>query len=96
MVGKSALVIIDVINEIAHPDGKFPEVCLDYVQKAGLIPKVGEAVSRARNAELQVIWVTLEFDGDYSNVPSYSQVLRKFLTVELYALDPGGFYCGRA
>lgn len=77
MVGRSALVIIDVINEIAHSDGKFPEVCLDYVQKAGVIPKVREAVSRARNAELLVIWVTLEFDGDYSNVPSYSRVFEE-------------------
>lgn len=72
MVRRPALLVLDLINEIAHPDGKYPEVCLAQITERGVLDRAGAAVAKARAAGIPVIYVVVGFSPGYPDWPSGS------------------------
>jgi nicotinamidase-related amidase len=75
---RSALLVLDLINEITHPEGRFPEVCLDQVEERGVLDRAAEAIDRARAAGIPVIFVVVGFSAGY---PDWSPVSPLFAEV---------------
>lgn len=73
MSTNNALVIIDYINEIVHPDGKlagkgYPE----FIQQHGTSEKVAGLIAKARNENWLVCHVRVAFDSAYASHPKNS------------------------
>ncbi|WP_410674171.1 cysteine hydrolase family protein [Amycolatopsis sp. cmx-4-68] len=67
-----ALLMLDFINEITHPDGLYPEVCLDQVLERGVLDKAARAVAAARRAGVLVVHVVVGFSPGYADWPRSS------------------------
>jgi nicotinamidase-related amidase len=67
MKQKTALIVIDFINDIVHKEGKIPS-CADYVEKYSVIENVNNAIVGARNENYPVIHVKVAFSENYSEV----------------------------
>lgn len=61
---KTALLVIDYINDIVDLNGKIPS-CAEYVEKNGIINNVNAALSRAREKNYLVIHVKVAFSRNY-------------------------------
>jgi len=67
MSDKKALIIMDFINEIVHPDGKFKgKGYADFATRHDTLAKVNRAVAAARERDIKVVYVKLGFSPDYS------------------------------
>jgi nicotinamidase-related amidase len=75
---RPALLVLDLINEITHPEGRYPEVCLDQVNERGVLDRAAEAIGRARAAGIPVIFVVVGFSAGY---PDWSPVSPLFAEV---------------
>ncbi|ATL67357.1 hypothetical protein CRH09_15290 [Nocardia terpenica] len=76
MSNATALLSLDMINELVHPNGKFAS--FGYPEHAGsrnTLPNAATAQSRARAAGIPVIHVTVGFSPDYSDWPAQSLLL---------------------
>jgi nicotinamidase-related amidase len=70
---KNALILIDWINDIMHPDGKlashgYPR----FDKKYGATLNAAKALSKARERKWLIIHVKVAFDSSYSECPSTS------------------------
>ncbi|MEU3524264.1 isochorismatase family cysteine hydrolase [Streptomyces sp. NPDC038707] len=66
---RPALLVLDLINEIAHPEGRFPDKCLDQVVERGVIERSATAIARARAQGIPVIYVVVGFTPGYGDWP---------------------------
>lgn len=82
----SALIVIDLINDIVHPDGKIARAA-GHVRERGIIAKVNALSERARAAGAMVAMVRVAFAPDYSNAPRQSPLFGR--VAELGALRNG-------
>ncbi|NBE50615.1 cysteine hydrolase family protein [Streptomyces boluensis] len=76
--GRPALLVLDLINEIVHPDGKY--AADGYYAEArdrGVIEHTAEAIARARAAGIPVIYVVVGFSDNYAQWPASSPVFEK-------------------
>lgn len=71
-----ALLLLDFVNEITHPDGLYPEVCLAEVRRTGVLDRAAEALRRARCAvdggDMAVVHVVVGFSPGYPDWPPTS------------------------
>lgn len=68
-----AIIIIDTINEMLHPDGKLAaKGYAQYVSEHDSIAHINTALGNARSQGDLVIFVTLGFSSDYHDCPSES------------------------
>ena len=75
-INRTALLVLDVINEIVHPDGKYAaEGYGEQARQKNLIGNIRTALDAARAEGLPVIFVSVGFDPTFSNCPSNSPVL---------------------
>lgn len=78
MARRSALLIMDLINEIVHPDGKYAsDGYLEQVQCRGVLGRAAEAIARARKAGIPVIYVVVGFTPGYPEWPAGSPIFRE-------------------
>lgn len=78
MKEKKALILMDFINEIIHPDGKFKgKGYADFAIKNNVLQKVNQAIKVARENEIEVIFVKVGFNQDYKNQPKNSILFGK-------------------
>jgi len=82
----TALIVIDLVNDIVHPDGKLARAA-EAVREAGLIARCNALAARARAAGAQVAMVRVAFAPDYSNLPRRSPLFGR--AAELGALRDG-------
>ncbi|MFC7308902.1 cysteine hydrolase family protein [Streptomyces monticola] len=73
---RRALIVLDVINELVHPDGKFaawgyPE----QVAKHKVLENTAAALAKARAANIPVLFVTVGFAPDYADWTPTSPLL---------------------
>ncbi|MEV7566069.1 cysteine hydrolase family protein [Streptomyces tanashiensis] len=61
MTRRPALLVLDLINEVAHPDGKYSDVCLDQIESRGVLGHARRAVDRARERGIPVVHVVVGF-----------------------------------
>ncbi|MFD4639753.1 cysteine hydrolase family protein [Lentzea sp. NPDC058436] len=67
-----ALLVLDLINEITHPDGRYPEVCLDQVRERGVLENAARAIAAARAEGVPVVHVVVGFSPGYADWPRSS------------------------
>jgi len=78
MTQNKAIIVMDYINEIVHPDGKFKgKGYADFCKENSVLEHVSDAVASMRNAGGHVIYVKVGFKGDYSDVPKNSVLFEK-------------------
>lgn len=81
----SALLVIDMVNDLIHPDGKLPG-CSKYVQEHHLIEKTNAAIASARQNNQLVVFVKVGYDKSYISNPSHSPFFianEKFAALQL-------------
>jgi len=72
---ENALLLIDFINEIVHPDGKVAgKGYADFDTRHGSLDRVAALLRHARRAEMAVIHVGVAFSADYKEQPETSPV----------------------
>lgn len=76
MPQKTALVSLDMINELLHPDGKFaPFGYPEEARARGTIDRAALALTRARAQDIPVMHVTIGFSADYAESTTVSPLL---------------------
>lgn len=71
MTRRPALLVLDLINEIAHPDGKYNDVCLDQIESRDVLGHARRAVDLARERGIPVVYVVVGFSP---GLPDWSPV----------------------
>ena len=71
---RPALLVLDLINDIVHPDGTYADVCLAQVVQRGVIERTATALARARAAGIPVVYVVVGFSPGYPDWPASSPV----------------------
>jgi nicotinamidase-related amidase len=64
--------VLDLINEITHPDGAYPEVCLAEIVRRNVMERAALAIERARAAGVPVIYIVVGFSPGYPDWPATS------------------------
>ncbi len=78
MSKRKALIIMDFINEIVHPEGKFKgKGYANYVEQNNTIEHLGVAIAHARNNGFLVIFVRVGFSENYNEQPKNSLLFGK-------------------
>ncbi|KPW41340.1 Uncharacterized protein ALO59_03277 [Pseudomonas amygdali pv. mellea] len=72
---KKALLVMDFINEIVHPEGVYGrEGYYQQIQEGGVLKKAAAALSHARDHHLQIVFVVVGFNAHYEGFPLRSRV----------------------
>ncbi|WP_371493600.1 cysteine hydrolase [Kitasatospora sp. NBC_00374] len=72
---RPALLVMDLINEIVHPDGKYAaEGYLEQITRRGVLERTAVAIGRARAAGIPVIYVVVGFSAGFADWPEGSPV----------------------
>jgi nicotinamidase-related amidase len=75
MARRAALLVMDLINEIVHPEGKYAgEGYLEQVTKRRVLEHAADAIARARATGVPVIYVVVGFSPDYAEWPETSPI----------------------
>ncbi|MEU7132314.1 isochorismatase family cysteine hydrolase [Streptomyces sp. NPDC046261] len=78
MERRPALLVMDLINEIVHPDGKYAQDgYLEQVTRRGVLERAAEAIALARAKDIPVIYVVVGFSPDFAEWPEESPVFRE-------------------
>jgi nicotinamidase-related amidase len=72
-MNKSALIVIDFINDIVHMDGKFTATA-KFVKEHAVIEKANVVISFARENKIPVVFVKVGFNENYIDCPTDSPV----------------------
>jgi nicotinamidase-related amidase len=75
-MNKSALLVLDFINDIVHPDGKVATVA-NYVKENCVIDKANQAIQFARQKNIPIIFVKVGFSANYMECSDRSPVFGK-------------------
>lgn len=77
MHSTSFLLVIDFINDIVHPEGKFSSAA-GYVKEHQVIEHANKAIASARAKKIPILFVKLGFSANYlewpASSPLYSRV----------------------
>ncbi|MFD3546485.1 isochorismatase family cysteine hydrolase [Streptomyces sp. NPDC058655] len=75
MARRPALLVLDLINELVHPDGKYAEdgFCRAVAER-GVLERAATAIERARLAGIPVIYVVVGFSPGYTDWPASSEL----------------------
>ncbi len=91
MKNKTALLVLDLINEIVHPSGKYSsEGYFDQVTCRDVIHNAKKAIEHARRLEMLVIYVIVGFSENYVEWPKNSPVFRSAKTEKRIILGTWG------
>jgi nicotinamidase-related amidase len=75
---RKALIVLDFINEIVHPDGKFnAKGYPNFIQQNNVIQNLNFAIKKAREQDFLIIFVRVGFSEDYINQPKNSVLFCK-------------------
>jgi len=73
-----AILVMDYINEIIHPDGKFKgKGYAEFAKKNKTLENVIEAVNYARDTGMKVVYVKVGFSETYADQPKGSPLFGK-------------------
>ena len=81
----SILIVIDLINDIIHTEGKIPS-CAKYVEKYNVIEHVNKYIAEARDSNIPIIHVKVAFSSNYLELPKNSPIFKnaeKFQALKL-------------
>ncbi|MDV9170867.1 isochorismatase family cysteine hydrolase [Streptomyces sp. W16] len=66
-MSRPALLVLDMVNELVHPEGHYAHVCRKQVEARGVIDRTAVAIERARAANTPVIFVVLGYGHHYED-----------------------------
>lgn len=73
-----AIIVMDFINEIVHPEGKFSvKGYPKFIQENNVIKNLNVAIKKARDQNFLIIFVKIGFSEDYINQPKNSVLFSK-------------------
>lgn len=73
-----ALLIIDYINDISHEDGKLASKgYAKYIEENNIFENLSKVISNARNSNILIVHIGIEFSEDYSDQPIESPLFGK-------------------
>ncbi len=85
----SALIVIDLQNDIIHPDGKLGG-CAKMAAETHLIEKVNSAIQSARSKNWLVIFIRVGFSADYVECPTTSPLFSYVQQAQALQLNSWG------
>jgi nicotinamidase-related amidase len=71
---RTALVLINLINDIIHPDGAMP-TCAAEVERRGVLVAANQALELARARGWSTILVKVGFRAGYQELPAHAPIL---------------------
>ncbi len=71
---RTALVLIDLINDLIHPDGAMP-TCAAEVERRRVLAAANQAMERARARGWPTVLVTVGFRPGYPELPAHAPLL---------------------
>ncbi|HET6858783.1 MAG TPA: isochorismatase family cysteine hydrolase [Streptomyces sp.] len=75
MERRPALLVLDLINALVHPDGKYAaDGYGEQVARRGVLERAATAIARARAAGVPVIYVVVGFSPGYADWPASSEL----------------------
>jgi nicotinamidase-related amidase len=75
MERRPALLVLDLINALVHPDGKYAaDGFCEQVARRGVLERAATAIERARAAGVPVIHVVVGFSPGYADWPASSEL----------------------
>ncbi|QGP49938.1 Isochorismatase family protein YecD [Piscirickettsia salmonis] len=72
---KTAVLVIDFINDIVHSDGKIAKAAF-YIQQNNTLEKVNQVIHLGRDHHYPIIFVTVGFSENYIECPTASPVFQ--------------------
>ncbi|WP_025821144.1 cysteine hydrolase family protein [Shewanella marina] len=86
---KKALIVIDFINDIVHPQGKIAS-CAQQVQDHDVISHANHAITWARANSILPIFIKVGFNPSYQDVPTQSPMFGAVSKHQALALNHWG------
>ena len=77
MAGDTILLVMDMLNDLVHPDGMGAGSYVPLMQERGVYDATKLAIARARDAGVMVGYVRVGFSPDYAECPPGSPVFSK-------------------
>jgi nicotinamidase-related amidase len=75
MKDRKALLVLDFINEIVHPDGKYAkDGYLEQITSRRTLENAAAAIERSRELGFPVIYIVVGFSENYAEWPDHSPV----------------------
>ncbi|HLB56058.1 MAG TPA: isochorismatase family cysteine hydrolase [Coxiellaceae bacterium] len=85
----TALLVIDFINDIVHPDGKVIATAT-FVEKHHVIEKANHVIAFAREHKIPIAFVKVGFSESYLECPAHSPVFGKAKELKAFQLNTWG------
>lgn len=90
MADKSILLVMDMMNDLVHPDGMGAKSYVPLCQERGVYDNTALAIRRAREAGTMVGYVRVGFSPDYAECPPQSPVFSKARDNKIFTLGSWG------
>jgi nicotinamidase-related amidase len=86
---KTALLVIDFINDIVHSDGKIAGSAA-YIKKYKVIEHANKAIAAAREQKIPIFFVKVGFSSNYLECPMHSPLFRRAKEFKALQLNSWG------
>lgn len=83
---KTAVLLLDFINDIVHPQGKVASSA-QYVQENKVIEKANQVINFARQHNLPIIFVKVGFNQGYPECPTHSPLFGRAKQMQALQLN---------
>lgn len=87
---KTLLLVLDLINELIHPEGKSGAKFAEQCEKHQVIKHTNEAIALARKHNIPVAHVRVGFSKNYAECPKGSPIFGKAAEYQAFQLDTWG------
>ena len=88
-MNKTALLVIDFINDIVHPDGKISNAAT-YVKEQQVIERANQAITTARKQKIPILFVKVGFSANYLECPVSSPLFNRAKQLQALQLHTWG------
>ncbi len=85
----SALIIIDLIQDIVGPKGRINQSRTQSISR-NILEHSNTVAAYARVRKIPVIWVRIGFEDDYHDIPAHSPLFNKIKILGALRLNNGG------
>jgi nicotinamidase-related amidase len=89
-MANSMLLVMDMINDLVHPDGPGGQTYVVQGNHKGLIENIGVAIQRTRKANIPIAYIRIGFSQDYRECPPCSSVFSRARENGLFKLGTWG------
>ena len=86
---KTALLVLDFINDIVHPLGKIA-ASAEFIKENNVIQHTNETIALARKKHWPIIFIKVGFHAEYQECPNHSPVFSKVKNLGALQLNTWG------